>query len=636
MKIQSISSNFSNIILLKKNNSENSRYNIRFNQSLNKDVVSFSSKKYSAENISNPTNHCAYCGCKVYTQEHLDSIAKEILSLKSERLQGKIKSILEKLDGAKHSEEIALAKRLENIQEIEFFKNFLDISSKKPFLKGDAIFEQIYQKNQDEAIELLTKNMHPLLKTIDHVSPQNRKEDNMNSDINLVEACYCCNHDLKKGISFEEFFAMFPAIELNMPPDKFKYASSQILQNGQSGINKRLSADNILKSLRRLLLQRVELENSLKSIDFRIEGLKTQIDLSISSIKESISFKNQEIKNLKLKLLELNKDPEFSALQKREQLQSSLENANSAISSLNEKFQTLSSSINQLNNPQKNSKKNKNKQNNDVENNNVNQKVEELKIILKNVLDNLHSQENKKQDISNQLEILNKQFPTIESLKSEKQNLENILSLYASLKNELEIIKNKNLQKTQIETKINEIKLKLQEHISFNENFEQESYTATEQEIYKRYQIILGAISHIDQHPNGGDFNAIIKQAAKPVLETELQQLEKSNIVIDYKTSQEKLSLNSELKKLQKELLALNDEISSSQNKCRTFEQKISSIDEETAKLNLEKLNVQIKRLSEKQNDLKIIKQISALEAEIDILNQTIIDLETQKNKINC
>ena len=163
------------------------------------DVVSFTAKKYDDESIVNPTNHCGYCGCKVYSESQIDSIAKEILLSKYDRLQGKIKSVLEKLEGAKYSEELALAKRLENKDQIQFFKNLLDAASKKPFLKGDALFQQVYQVNTDEAMKILVANLNPLLKTIDHISPQNEGKDNQHSDINLVEACRCCNHDLKKG-----------------------------------------------------------------------------------------------------------------------------------------------------------------------------------------------------------------------------------------------------------------------------------------------------------------------------------------------------------------------------------------------------------------------------------------------------
>ena len=68
----------------------------------------------------------------------------------------------------------------------------------------------------EEAFKLLKENMKPLMLTIDHVSPQNLDEENNNVDSNLVEACYCCNHDLKKGVTFPEFYAMFPSIKENI------------------------------------------------------------------------------------------------------------------------------------------------------------------------------------------------------------------------------------------------------------------------------------------------------------------------------------------------------------------------------------------------------------------------------------
>ena len=101
MKIQTASTNLLNIIPIRTNVNNNRNISFDFNNGLNSDIISFSSKKYDSDSIKNPTNHCAYCGCKVYTQEQIDGIAKEILSLKAERLKGKIKSVLEKLDSVK-------------------------------------------------------------------------------------------------------------------------------------------------------------------------------------------------------------------------------------------------------------------------------------------------------------------------------------------------------------------------------------------------------------------------------------------------------------------------------------------------------------------------------------------------------
>ena len=235
MKIQNITNLYSPFKLNRQKNSSINNFSNPF--LLNKpvgDIVSFRAKAYNADSVENPTNHCAYCGCKVYNDGQIDSLAKEMLRDSSHRLQGDIKSVLEKLETAERSYELTVAKQIENKKEIEFYKKFLDQAEDKAWLKGDAIFMQVYNTDYDEAFELLKKNMRPLLRTIDHVSPQNLSEDNKDEDINLVEACYCCNHDLKKGMPFSEFYTMYPSIKENMPVDKFKYAHAQLLSSSDS------------------------------------------------------------------------------------------------------------------------------------------------------------------------------------------------------------------------------------------------------------------------------------------------------------------------------------------------------------------------------------------------------------------
>ena len=66
-----------------------------------------------------------------------------------------------------------------------------------------------------------------MLSTIDHVDPQKEKSDNMNNQMNLVEACYTCNHDIKNGLPFDEFLALYPTIAYFMPEDKLDFANVQ-------------------------------------------------------------------------------------------------------------------------------------------------------------------------------------------------------------------------------------------------------------------------------------------------------------------------------------------------------------------------------------------------------------------------
>ena len=99
------------------------------------DVVSFTAKKYSYESIVNPTNHCAYCGVKVYDDQQIDSLAKEMLASKHDKLKGKVKSVLEKLEIAKYSQELTLAKRVQNEEDVNYFNHLLDLTAKKPYMK---------------------------------------------------------------------------------------------------------------------------------------------------------------------------------------------------------------------------------------------------------------------------------------------------------------------------------------------------------------------------------------------------------------------------------------------------------------------------------------------------------------------
>ena len=197
-----------------------------------------------------------------------------------------------------NSPELSAAKRTENKDEIDFFNNLKEASSKKPYLNGEGLFAQVYKLDAEEAHKRLVKNLHPLQKTIDHISPQKEKKNNNNSDINLVEACYCCNHNLKKGFSFAEFHSIYPSIKINMPEDKFQYALSQILDSPQSEIFRRLSAADMIKYVKGLFAQRTETQNVLNSINYRIQGCKTGIKDSIEECKKEIAEKEKEKKDL--------------------------------------------------------------------------------------------------------------------------------------------------------------------------------------------------------------------------------------------------------------------------------------------------------------------------------------------------
>ena len=595
------------------------------------DVVSFSAKKYDSDSITNPTYHCAYCGCKVYTEQQIDAIAKEMLGSKADRLEGKIKSVIEKLEGAKHSQEIELAKRLENKEQIDFFNHLLETSAKKSFLKGEVIFEDVYGLSRDEALELLKKNMHPLLRTIDHVSPQNEEKENHHSDVNLVEACYCCNHNLKKGVSFSEFYTMFPSIKNNMPKDKFEYAVSNLLETSKSGVIQRISASNMLKTIERLFMQRTETANYLASIDYRIQGAKTDAENSIMDYEAQITEKEAEISALEAKFSDLMQEDEYSAMIKREALLSKLEDVKSVLETLQDRRQRTSDFINELRNPSKSSKKQKS---NELSEEEKAQKEENLKAVIVSLDSQISAQEEMKTAVELEIEELDLEFPTVEILQSEKSRTENIASAHVELSRERKVLEEYMIKKETLVSQAEELKSQLDAAAVVPSDFRIEKYPPEEQELFTRYQSLVEALKYVSGHQNGNSLRTIINQSAKIQIETELTSLEKCSIVQDYKNSMHKKELELQLEYINKNIAETKNAIIKLQQQCNLYERAAEPMSYQDAQKKINELSESIKRIASGENDIKIPQKIAALKAEITLLNQTIADLQVQVQKI--
>ncbi len=591
------------------------------------DIVSFSAKKYDSDTIINPTYHCAYCGCKVYTESQLDSIAKEMLISKYDRLEGKIKSVIEKLEGAKHSQEMALAKRLENQEQIDFFKNFLDIASKKAYLKGDAIFEQVYNLDKDQALELLLKNLHPLLKTIDHISPQNEELDNNNSDINLVESCYTCNHDLKKGSSFGEFYTMFPSIKNNMPPDKFQYASNKLLELSQSNVIRRLSASNMLKMVQRLLLQKSEAENYLYSVNMRIKGSAEQIKSTIEDCQAEIESKKSELSTLNKKLDDLLKDPEYSAMLKRLSLESKMDNEKNILSSLRDKKQHISNSINELNNPKPSKKKLE-----EMTDDEKKAKIAALKNQLFSLNSSIDVHEEAQLSLKIEIEQLNSQFPTIDMLQRQKTDLESLLSKMQKLDSYDSLIQEKNHNIAMLNNQISHI----QDELSNvpDKIISPEDCSDIELSQFDKYKDLMEALRYIDEHPNGGNIRILVHQSAKSNIESQIASLSHNPLVIQYQRNEKISALNKKLLDLKKQKEDIEKQLSSLLNEQSYLKKECLAMSKDKVQQKLSDTVSAIRRLNDKSNNLKISQRISSINAEIILLNQTINDLNNKLKEI--
>lgn len=599
------------------------------------DVVSFKAKKYDSETIINPTNHCGYCGCKVYSEDQISSIAKEILSSKYDRMNGQIRSVLEKLEGAKSSEELALAKRLENEEEIKFFKNLAEVASKKAFLRGDAIFSQVYSTDSSTALELVKTNLRPLLKTVDHISPQNEGKDNNNSDINLVEACWCCNHDLKKGTSFVEFYTMYPSIKNNMPSEKFEYAAASLLDSQSNGIIQRLSAANLLKTIQRLFIQRTEAKSYLDSIDFRIKTSISAIDDAIATSKAELQVKEDELAQRQEQLTQIQTDPEFVAIMDRLSYSKAIEVQRGIISQLKSKQQATSNQINELRNPQKkkSNKSQKEQRKEELSPQEKKDKIDSLKAQIHLLDEQILEHEISKEDYENKIKALDKQFLTVPMMQHLKNQADTVISAHLQSAKLAREISDKKLEISRQEDK----KAQLEDELSqLPEEFDvPDSFPEDAQQRYNRYLELVDALNYLSDHPNGGGVNLVIKQSARVAIEKEIETLDNDTLVVQYKQQQERKRLEGEIATVTKNINNLNSSMSILKNNKERSDRTASAMSHDEAVRQSEDYANRIRITNEKEQYTKLPQVIDSIKAEIILINQTISDLQARLRDID-
>lgn len=631
MKIQSITSLYSPLKTIRLNNrySQEKVTNPFLNQNLSGDIVSFSAKKYDISSIENPTNHCAYCGAKVYSEQQIESLAKSMLQYKSHRLHGEIKSVLEKLDTAERSYELTVAKQMENSDEISFFKKLLEQAQDKSFLKGDAIFQQVYGLEYEEAFDLLKKNMKPLMRTIDHVSPQNLGEENKDEEVNLVEACYCCNHDLKKGMSFAEFYTMYPSIKENMPVDKFKYAHAQLLASSSDSILHKLSASNLIKFLSGLFEQRERAIAQLDSVDFRISESASSVTYSIETCKSEISSKKQEISDLNEKLAQISSDDEYQAMLKRIGLQKRKSEITEELQSLRDKRKNISDSMNELKNPPKKAKKPKTRLSDDQKE----QRIASYKFQLIELNQQIKDKEQEEALLDIEIQELDSAFPTVEMLQASKYSFDAIATAYSQLSAERQ--NNEQLSKIQSLHLFDAHRLELEIENCPKDNFDISKYSQEEQVLYSNYMSLLEALKYTEQHSTGGGVRSLVNKSAKIQIQQDIEKLENEPVIVSAVSYLKRKELQAQLEVIKKQLTDVSNQLASSQNKIKQLERRTAECSLEFAKEESIRLSNHIRILTEKQNYLKIPQTIEKLEAEILLLNSTIQSLQVKQAQIS-
>ena len=505
MNILPINYNLFNVY--QKNNHEAQNSTLKMRPQLSCDTVSFLGKDYSKSQIEHPTNHCAYCGEKVYSEQKLLSKAKTIANHNKKFLEGDIRSILQNIGQIGNDSHLAKRKREENSKEIKFFNELNTLSRKYPRILAKDLVNQYLNPDKKDPVDVIFDNMHPMLSTIDHVDPQREKSDNMNNQMNLVEACYTCNHDIKNGLSFDEFLALYPTIAYFMPEDKLDFANV----NGTKTLSRTIESTEDI----------TELKTRLKSLESKRATAQSQVDCLTRDIQECLgdmdtaiqmqlrekNGKEQELENFQKEVQDMRLDPEFQIISEKKQLSDRL-------SSLKKTKQQTTTSISRINaalkkEDKKNStveklKRKKQRQREEVDNDEkkerLGQKLEAAQAAL------VHTNEEIEQ-VSKRLQTLRAKLPDIEDLREQKQGLEEKIKEYeqyrAAMK-ELQAVQNITMPNlTQRKAALEQRKTEIEQSQSLEMSDE-------EKEKYKKYKETLKQLDLIKSKERDKELREIL------------------------------------------------------------------------------------------------------------------------------
>jgi len=475
--------------------------------------------------------------------------------------------------------------------------------------------------------------MLPLKKTIDHVSPQNLNQDNKDSDINLVESCYTCNHDLKQGMTFREFYSMFPSIQKNMPSEKFKYAYAGILDSSQSNITFRLSASNLLKHLNLLFTQKREAKNELQSLDYRIKNCEGQINDAVESCKSQISDKKARVSELKDELDELQKDPEFNAIIERNNISYRISDLDSSTANILTKRQRASNSINELRNDGKKKKK-ENKTSVKLTPEEKKEKIDSLKSAIVSYNEQINMNETKKQELQQRLHDLDSEYPSVETIQNKKYEVDNIIKAHQAVKENTILLKDNENSEKEASEQEKSLKERLAQYSGY-EKFDISEYPEEDKSVYERYISLKESEEYIDSHPNGGELRVLIKQLAMKQIKNELETIEKTDVIQNYKKASEYSTLDKELQEVQKKRKKLEEEQENYKIRLDLAIKNTQNMPLKEAESKNSEYSESIRRLTQKNSRAKIPSIINKIEAEILMLEITVKDLLAKQEEIS-
>ena len=616
MNILPINYNLFNVY--QKNNHEAQNSTLKMRPQLSCDTVSFSGKDYSKSQIEHPTNHCAYCGEKVYSEQKLLSKAKTIANHNKKFLEGDIRSILQNIGQIGNDSHLAKRKREENSKEIKFFNELNTLSRKYPRILAKDLVNQYLNPDKKDPVDVIFDNMHPMLSTIDHVDPQREKSDNMNNQMNLVEACYTCNHDIKNGLPFDEFLALYPTIAYFMPEDKLDFANVNGTKTLSRTIESTEDITELKTRLKSLESKRATAQSQVDCLTRDIQGCLGDMDTAIQMQLREKNGKEQELENFQKEVQDMRLDPEFQIISEKKQLSDRL-------SSLKKTKQQTTTSISRINaalkkEDKKNStveklKRKKQRQREEVDNDEkkerLGQKLEAAQAAL------VHTNEEIEQ-VSKRLQTLRAKLPDIEDLREQKQGLEEKIKEYEQYRaatKELQAVQNITMPNlTQRKAALEQRKTEIEQSQSLEMSDE-------EKEKYKKYKETLKQLDLIKSKERDKELKEILLISEEHFLR-QRDALENDPAVQKAKKIDEYEYLKKQINNADEDILDAQDRQSRLIGEVFAFERAYSNENEEEIQQQLTKLNETIKRLESKAKWINVEDKINKLKAEISIIEK--------------
>ena len=616
MNILPINYNLFNVY--QKNNHEAQNSTLKMRPQLSCDTVSFSGKDYSKSQIEHPTNHCAYCGEKVYSEQKLLSKAKTIANHNKKFLEGDIRSILQNIGQIGNDSHLAKRKREENSKEIKFFNELNTLSRKYPRILAKDLVNQYLNPDKKDPVDVIFDNMHPMLSTIDHVDPQREKSDNMNNQMNLVEACYTCNHDIKNGLPFDEFLALYPTIAYFMPEDKLDFANVNGTKTLSRTIESTEDITELKTRLKSLESKRATAQSQVDCLTRDIQGCLGDMDTAIQMQLREKNGKEQELENFQKEVQDMRLDPEFQIISEKKQLSDRL-------SSLKKTKQQTTTSISRINaalkkEDKKNStveklKRKKQRQREEVDNDEkkerLGQKLEAAQAAL------VHTNKEIEQ-VSKRLQTLRAKLPDIEDLREQKQGLEEKIKEYEQYRaatKELQAVQNITMPNlTQRKAALEQRKTEIEQSQSLEMSDE-------EKEKYKKYKETLKQLDLIKSKERDKELKEILLISEEHFLR-QRDALENDPAVQKAKKIDEHEYLKKQINNADEDILDAQDRQSRLIGEVFAFERAYSNENEEEIQQQLNTLNETIKRLESKAKWINVEDKINKLKAEISIIEK--------------